>query len=82
MCTYKISIDDAVMDVIRPTIANGMDENTWVQIQVDMLFSRMAADQKKTSFDDDYMTNLISMSAPAWTDVKDADLWIHELRGE
>jgi hypothetical protein len=82
MCTYKISIDDAVMEVIRPTIANGMDENTWVQIQVDMLFSRMAADQKNTSFDDDYMTNLISMSAPAWNDVKDADLWIHELRGE
>lgn len=32
--------------------------------------------------DDEYMSRLIKQSAPAWKDVKDADAWIHELRGE
>lgn len=82
MCRYNIAIDDTVMEEMRPAIADGMDENTWVQLQVEMLFSQMVADRRKSSFDDDYMANLISLSAPAWKDVKDADQWLHELRGE
>lgn len=82
MCRYNIAIDDTVMEEMRPTIADGMDENTWVQLQVEMLFSQMVAERRKASFDDDYMANLISMSAPAWKDVEDADQWLHELRGE
>jgi len=42
MCKYTISIDDAVMEKVRPTIAKGMDENTWVQIHVQMMFAKMA----------------------------------------
>ena len=42
MCRYNIAIDDAVMEKVRPAIANGMDENEWVQMQVNALFSRMA----------------------------------------
>ena len=82
MCRYNISIDDAVMDEVRPSIMSGMDEGAWVQLQVEMLFSQMAAQRRMTSFDDDYMSNLIRLSAPAWKDVKDADEWVHELRGE
>ena len=33
-------------------------------------------------FDDDYMHRLISLSAPSWKGVADADAWVHELRGE
>lgn len=43
MCTYHIRIDDAVMEEVRPSIAKGMEEDTWVQLQVEMLFSQMAA---------------------------------------
>ena len=43
MCRYNISIDDAVMELIRPSITCGMEENAWVQLQVEMLFSHMAA---------------------------------------
>ena len=82
MCRYNIAIDDALMEEVRPAIAEGMDEDAWVQLQVEMLFSQMAASRRTASFDDDYMASLINLSAPAWKDVKDADLWIHELRGE
>lgn len=82
MCKYNIAIDDAVMEEVRPAITEGMDEDVWVQLQVEMLFSQMVASRRNSSFDDDYMANLISLSAPAWKDVKDADKWVHELRGE
>ena len=82
MCRYNIAIDDAVMEKVRPIIAEGMDEDAWVQLQVEMLFSQMVASRRNASFDDDYMKNLINLSAPAWRDVKDADRWVHELRGE
>lgn len=47
MCKFNISIDDAIMEKVRPTIAKGMDENAWVQMQVDMMFSKMAERLKK-----------------------------------
>ena len=77
-----LAIDDAVMEEVRPSITSGMDEEAWVQLQVEALFSRIAASRRKVSFDDEYMTNLINLSAPAWVGVKDADEWIHDLRGE
>ena len=43
MCTYNIKIDDAVMEKVRPSIASGMNEDAWVQLQVEMLFAQMAA---------------------------------------
>lgn len=42
MCRYSIAIDDAVMEMVRPSIAAGMDEDTWVQLQVENLFAQMA----------------------------------------
>lgn len=82
MCTYNIKIDDEVMEKVRPSIASGMNEDAWVQLQVEMLFAQMAASWRNASFDDAYMENLIRLSAPQWQDVKDADQWVHELRGE
>ena len=82
MCKYNISIADAVMEKIRPSITQGVDEDAWVQLQVEMLFSQMAASRQDASFDDAYMSNLISQSASAWKGVRDADEWIHSLRGE
>ena len=46
MCNYSIAIDEAVMEKVRPSITEGMEENAWVQLQVEMLFSRMAAKAK------------------------------------
>lgn len=34
------------------------------------------------SFDEAYMQRLISLSAPSWKGITDADAWVHELRGE
>ena len=42
MCNFNISIDDAVMKIVRPTIAEGMEEGAWVQLQVQALFAKMA----------------------------------------
>lgn len=43
MCTYNVKIDDAVMEEVRPSITKGMEESAWVQLQVEMLFSQLAA---------------------------------------
>ena len=82
MCRYNIAIDDDVMEIVRPSIASGMEENAWVQMQVELLFKQMAASRRNATFDDDYMSNLINLSAPAWQDVKEADEWIHVSRGQ
>ena len=42
MCKYNISIDDAVMEEVRPAITEGMEESAWVQMQVQTLFAKMA----------------------------------------
>ena len=47
MCKYNIAIDDAVMEEVRPSISKGMDEATWVQLQVEALISQMAAKAKQ-----------------------------------
>jgi len=82
MCRYNIAVDDAIMEEMRPTIADGMEESLWVQLQVNALFSKMIAERRNASFDDGYMSELIKSSSPAWKGVTDADAWIHELRGE
>ena len=46
MCKYNIAIDDAVMEEVRPSITNGMDEDAWVQMQVEMLFKKLAETAK------------------------------------
>ena len=46
MCKYNIAIDDTVMEKVRPSITNGMDEAAWVQMQVDMLFKKLAEKTK------------------------------------
>ena len=44
MCNFNVAIDEAVMEKVRPTITKGMDESAWVQMQVDMLFDRLAGE--------------------------------------
>ena len=82
MCTYNISIDDALMEQVRPSIAKDMEESLWMQRQIELWLTQFVASTKKVAFDDAYMSNLIKMSAPAWQGVEDADKWVHELRGE
>lgn len=81
MCVYNISVDDALMEKVRPAIGKDMEESKWMQQQVEMLLVQVAASQEKPIFDEDYLSNLIELSAPAWKGVKDADSWVRELRG-
>jgi hypothetical protein len=46
MCRYNIAIDDALMEEVRPSIGDGVDEVVWVQLQVEALFRRLAAEAK------------------------------------
>jgi len=46
MCKYNITIDDALMEEVRPSIGNGVDEVAWVQLQVEALFKKLAAKAK------------------------------------
>ena len=52
MCQYSIAIDDAVMEEVRPTIAEGMEENAWVQMQVQTLFAKMAENARNKKRND------------------------------
>ncbi len=47
MCNFNIAIDDAVMRDVRPIITEGMEEEAWVQLQVQTLFAKMAEDARK-----------------------------------
>ena len=48
MCNFNVAIDDAIMEVVRPTITEGMEENAWVQMQVQTLFAKMAENAKQS----------------------------------
>ena len=52
MCKYSIAIDDAVMEEVRPTIAEGMEEDAWVQMQVQALFAQMAENARNKKKND------------------------------
>ena len=47
MCIFNVAIDDAVMEVVRPTITKGMEESAWVQMKVQTLFAKMAENAKQ-----------------------------------
>lgn len=48
MCNFNVAIDDAIMEVVRPTITEGMEEGAWVQMQVQTLFAKMAENAKQS----------------------------------
>jgi hypothetical protein len=52
MCKFSIAIDDAVMEEVRPTIAEGMEESAWVQMQVQTLFAKMAENARNKKKND------------------------------
>ena len=47
MCNYSVTIDDAVMEEVRPNIAKGIAEDVWVELQVRALFEQMAQNNRK-----------------------------------
>ena len=51
MCRYNIAIDDALMEEVRPSIGDGVDEVVWVQLQVEALFRRLAAEVSEETCD-------------------------------
>ena len=51
MCNFIVAIDDAIMEIVRPTITEGMEESAWVQMQVQTLFTKMAENAKRSKKD-------------------------------
>lgn len=47
MCTYNISIDENVMEKVRPSITSGISEEQWLQYQVNMLIQQILTSQDK-----------------------------------
>lgn len=82
MCTYNISISDALIEQARPSIGDDAEMKKWMQQQMELLLVQFVASKRNQTFDDAYMSNLINLSAPSWRGVQDADAWVHELRGE
>lgn len=42
MCTYNISVDDALMEQVRPAFADNDEINQWMQSQIVSLLQKMA----------------------------------------
>jgi len=42
MCTYKISIDDALLERVRPAFADNVEIGSWMQAQIEALLQQMA----------------------------------------
>ena len=47
MCTYNISIDNAVMEKVRPAIASCVSEQEWLQHQVNIMIQQILESQNK-----------------------------------
>ena len=47
MCTYHISVDDELMERVRPAFADNAEINFWMQRQIELLLQRMASDMGK-----------------------------------
>ena len=43
MCRYNISIDDKLMERVRPSIGEGIDEEQWLQQQLTLLLLQMTS---------------------------------------
>ena len=46
MCTYNISVNDTVIETIRPAFADEKALEQWLQRQMDMILIEFAAKQK------------------------------------
>ena len=44
MCTYKISIDDALLERVRPAFADNEEIGSWMQSQIEMILDQLAQD--------------------------------------
>ena len=42
MCTYSISVDDAVLEKVKPALPNNEAVETWMQSQMDILLLQLA----------------------------------------
>lgn len=49
MCTYNISIDDALMARVRPAFADNEAISAWMQSQVEILLWQMVSNQPNVS---------------------------------
>ena len=47
MCTYNISINDALMERVRSAFANNAEISIWMQAQIENQLLKMAADMDK-----------------------------------
>ena len=43
MCTYSISVDDELLEQVRPAFADNAEINSWMQSQIEALLLQMAA---------------------------------------
>ena len=44
MCTYKITIDDALLERVRPAFADNEEIGSWMQSQIEMILGQLAQD--------------------------------------
>jgi len=62
MCTYNISIDDTLIEQLRPTLGSDGDVNEWMQHQIELAVLQFVQQYKSKSMRQDSIRRIVSVS--------------------
>ena len=62
MCTYNISIEDTLIEQLRPTLGADSDVNDWMQRQIELAVLRCIQQHKNRSKRQDSIRRIIALS--------------------
>lgn len=51
MCTYKITIDDALLERVRPAFADNEEIGSWMQSQIETILNQLAREMPTATKD-------------------------------
>lgn len=63
MCTYSISIEDTLIEQLRPVIGSDSDVNDWMQRQVELVVLRYVQQHKSRSKRQDSLQRLLDLAS-------------------
>lgn len=65
MCTYSISVDDKLLEQVRPAFADNAEISSWMQSQIEALLLQVAAKVSDTHSGKRLSQRLRGIAAPA-----------------
>lgn len=57
MCTYSISVDDSILERIKPALPDDKAVEAWMQLQIDILLLQLAESQSRKAQTEDSISS-------------------------